>query len=310
MKKLLLLSALISLFPCVSAQNVFPSIGNVGIGTSTPAYRLDIQGGDVNLPTGYAYRINGQYSLFWDNKNNGLGIGTTNNYAVNIYANSLTSRLSVNTNGNVGIGTTSPDQPLTIIGNLLGKGLHISSTSGAGILLDRATTANSTGVLWQTAGTTDWYLGAYNGSNLYLRYGPGGWIGTDIMAFLTNGNVLIGKAAQTNTSYKLDVNGNIRGNKVVVNTTGADYVFDSTYHLPQLDSLNIFIKKYHHLPDVPSAEEIKMEGLNVGDNQMRLLKKIEELTLIVIEQNKKQKELQNIVNEQSHEIKVIESKLK
>jgi hypothetical protein len=106
------------------------------------------------------------------------------------------------------------------------------------------------------------------------------------------GNVLIGKTSQTNTSYKLDINGNARTNKIVVNTTGADYVFDSAYHLLPLDSVNAFIQKYHHLPDIASASEMQKEGLNVGYNQMKLLQKIEELTLIVIEQNKRIEELE------------------
>jgi hypothetical protein len=106
------------------------------------------------------------------------------------------------------------------------------------------------------------------------------------------GNVLIGKTSQTNTSYKMDINGNARANKIVVNTTGADYVFDPAYHLLSLDSVNAFIQKYHHLPGVPSADEMQKKGLDVGNNQMKLLQKIEELTLIVIEQNKRIEELE------------------
>lgn len=100
------------------------------------------------------------------------------------------------------------------------------------------------------------------------------------------GNVLIGKTSQTNSSYKLDINGNARANKIVVNTTGADFVFDSAYQLPKVDSLNAFIKKYHHLPDIQSAQEMQKQGLDVGENQMKLLQKIEELTLYIIDLRK------------------------
>lgn len=106
------------------------------------------------------------------------------------------------------------------------------------------------------------------------------------------GNVLIGKTSQTNTSYKLDINGNARANKIVVNTTGADYVFDTAYRLPKIDSLNSFIQNYHHLPGIQSADEMKKQGLDVGGNQMKLLEKIEELTLIIIEQNKRIEKLE------------------
>lgn len=100
------------------------------------------------------------------------------------------------------------------------------------------------------------------------------------------GNLLIGKTTQSNPSYKLDVDGIIRSQKVVVNTTGADFVFDPGYELSELDSVYAFIQKFHHLPDIPSAEEMKSKELDVGDNQMILLKKIEELTLYVIKLNK------------------------
>ncbi len=99
------------------------------------------------------------------------------------------------------------------------------------------------------------------------------------------GNVLIGKTTQSNPSYKLDVDGIIRSQKVVVNTTGADFVFEPSYQLTELDSLNAFIRKYQHLPDVPSAEEMKINGLDVGGNQILLLQKIEELTLYIIRIN-------------------------
>jgi len=111
------------------------------------------------------------------------------------------------------------------------------------------------------------------------------------------GNVLIGKTSQTNTTYKLDINGNARANKIVVNTTGADYVFDPAYHLLPLDSVNAFIQKYHHLPGIPSANEMQKEGLDVGDNQMKLLQKIEELMLIVIQENRRIEKLEKGIEE-------------
>lgn len=103
---------------------------------------------------------------------------------------------------------------------------------------------------------------------------------------LVNGNVIIGKASQTNSSYKLDVNGNIRANKVVVNTTGADYVFAPSYTLADLDTLDSYIKRYNHLPGISSTRHMQKEGLDVGANQTMLLQKIEELTLYLIHQNK------------------------
>lgn len=100
-----------------------------------------------------------------------------------------------------------------------------------------------------------------------------------------DGNVLVGKTTQANPDYKLDVNGDVRANKVVVNTTGADYVFDSSYSLPKLDTLDKYIRMHRHLPGIPSAGQMQNEGLDVGANQTMLLQKMEELTLYLIRQN-------------------------
>lgn len=102
------------------------------------------------------------------------------------------------------------------------------------------------------------------------------------MAILNNGNILIGKTSQTNSSYKLDVNGNVRANQVTVNATGADYVFDSSYHLPSLDSLSDYIRLNHHLPGIPAAKKMQKNGMNVGEVYTKLLAKMEEMTLYIV----------------------------
>lgn len=71
-----------------------------------------------------------------------------------------------------------------------------------------------------------------------------------------------------------------------------DYVFHADYLLTPLDSLEQFIKLNKHLPEMPTASDVEGNGLDLGATQALLLKKIEELTLIVIEQNKRIKELE------------------
>jgi hypothetical protein len=136
---------------------------------------------------------------------------------------------------------------------------------------------------------------------------------TFISKTLLKGNVLIGKTSQQNSSYVLDVNGDARANKVVVNTTGADFVFDSAYQLPKVDSLNAFIEKYHHLPEIQSAQEMQKQGLDVGANQMKLLQKIEELTLYIIDLRKelviKNQEIQQLETI-NRRVTVIEEEIK
>jgi hypothetical protein len=93
---------------------------------------------------------------------------------------------------------------------------------------------------------------------------------------------------------KLSVNGNILANgyikskKLTVTQLGwSDYVFNDDYNLRSLFSLEAFIKKNRHLPEMASTKEVEQNGISVGDNQALLLKKIEELTLYLIQQDKK-----------------------
>jgi len=87
----------------------------------------------------------------------------------------------------------------------------------------------------------------------------------------------------------------------VTQSNWADFVFDPKYRLRPLSEVEQFIKKHKHLPDVPSEKQVTTEGLNVGDNQAVLLRKIEELTLYMIEQNKQIAELKK-------EVKALKSK--
>ena len=95
-------------------------------------------------------------------------------------------------------------------------------------------------------------------------------------------------AAQTN-NYKLAVNGPAIFTKAVVKLYGnwPDYVFAPTYQLPNLQQVEAYINKHRHLADMPTAQDIEKNGIDLGDNQALLLKKVEELTLYVIELNKK-----------------------
>jgi hypothetical protein len=122
--------------------------------------------------------------------------------------------------------------------------------------------------------------------NLLIRTGEiDGSSLINVMKFSSNGNVGIGI---TNPGNKLDVNGTIRAKEVKVETGWADFVFNDDYHLKPLSEVNTFIKENKHLPEIPSAAEVKEnEGVNVGEMQIKLLQKIEELTLYVIQQNEK-----------------------
>lgn len=94
----------------------------------------------------------------------------------------------------------------------------------------------------------------------------------------------VGIGTSSACNCKLAVEGKIVSREVQVLATGLpDYVFDKDYKLPSLDEVRSYIDQNHHLPEVPSAAEVEKDGLNLGDMNMILLKKIEELTLYLIE---------------------------
>ena len=94
------------------------------------------------------------------------------------------------------------------------------------------------------------------------------------------------------------VNGTVIATEMMVKTdVWADYVFDKNYKLNSLDEIDSYIKINKHLPDVPSANEVLEKGINIAQMNTLLLKKVEELTLLMIEQNKTIGALQNKVNE-------------
>jgi len=91
----------------------------------------------------------------------------------------------------------------------------------------------------------------------------------------------------------LDVNGTIHAKQVLVDITGwSDFVFEKSYILPKLSEVNEFVQTNGHLPNIPSESEVKENGVNVAEMQAKLLQKIEELTLYVIQQDQKIEQLQ------------------
>lgn len=109
------------------------------------------------------------------------------------------------------------------------------------------------------------------------------------MTILTNGNVGI---ATQSPNYKLDVNGIIRANEIIVNTTGADFVFEEDYQLRPLSEVKAFITENKHLPEIKSAQEMQENGVGVNELQIQLLQKIEELTLYILQQEDRIKALE------------------
>jgi ribosomal protein S15P/S13E len=107
----------------------------------------------------------------------------------------------------------------------------------------------------------------------------------------------------TTPQYRLAVNGTIGTKEVVVTNTGwADYVFRPGYRLRPLSEVDAYIQANHRLPDIPSEAEVRENGVSVGSTQAKLLAKIEELTLHVIQQEKDRHSLRERMAQEHREL--------
>ena len=171
--------------------------------------------------------------------------------------------------GNVGIGTTNPSANLQIV----------NGTSPTATFLKLS---------YDPYGTADftfsrsWVSGA-----LSLQGNETGF--NNILLAPTSGNVGIGTPSP---AHLLHVAGTIGAEEVIVSSTGADYVFRPGYRLRPLSEVASYIEANHHLPDIPSADEVKQKGMGVGEMEAKLLAKIEELTLHMIQADERNSRLE------------------
>lgn len=275
------------------------SNGNVGLGTSTPAVRLDVRvnsSGEAaqrlqnSNATGYSateYLDNaGNVALFFglDNAASNTRINSLNNFPLVIFTNS-TERMRITSAGSVGIGTSSPSSRLDIVANAPNADVvRIRNTDTTGFPgIDYLDNTGVTGLYFgldNAANTTR--LNSVNDKPIVILTNS-----TERMRVTSAGSVGIGTSSP---SSKLHVNGGdirVSGGSFIddgVTLNAPDYVFEPNYKLMPLESLKEFLAQEKHLPNVPNAREVKEQGLNLSQFQMRLLEKIEELTLYTLSQ--------------------------
>ena len=175
--------------------------------------------------------------------------------------------------GNVGIGTTNPIAQLELAD--FGTAGSMNLKIGNDVYLSDIDNGNTLGILGCQDNTVGAIKLGMNGPKLYGENGNLGIGTTDI------------------SGYKLAVAGTIHAEEVMVEHADKwyDYVFEDDYNLTSLSELETYISENKHLPEVPSEKEVHENGISLGYMNGILLKKIEELTLYVIEQQKEIEEL-------------------
>lgn len=206
---------------------------------------------------------------------------------------SMTPAVKITTNGNLGIGTISPAYKLDVKGTISSQD---NTNEGGAIVLDNTTKTNpNTARKWVIYNMT----GPYGNSLQFWNYSADGAMYGSRLKLSDDGNMaLYGKFEAKEVKVTL--------------TPTADFVFEEDYTLPKLEDVEKHIKEKKHLPEIASAKVMEKEGVNVGEFQIKLLQKIEELTLYSIEQNKQIKKLQEenkTLQSQSEKIERLEKQL-
>ncbi|MEP6712221.1 MAG: hypothetical protein ABJA37_07395 [Ferruginibacter sp.] len=267
--------------------------GNIGIGTTSPTERLEVSGnlkttgtaliqgeittnGGLTLDeTGGTIQLSdanvkkGYFQLSGDN----VRMGTNSGNAAGdlIFRMNGTDRAVIDNAGNMGIGTVSPTSKLHVAGH--------TYMNGNGEVL---------GIDGTSANIGFYYNGGYKSfisqasSELYIGVNGG-------PLHLDATQIAIGAVVAGSTAYKLAVNGKIICEEVKVKLVSSgwpDYVFANDYKLQPLHQVEQFIQTNKHLPNIPSAAEVEKDGIALGDMQKRMMEKIEEMTLYIIDLQK------------------------
>lgn len=305
--------------------------GQVGIGTTNPAYLLHVNGGDLFVQSSSGLiRLGYAGANEWQMATTGAG-ADLRWYTTTDGGSTITPRHYFSQNGNMGVGgfsgpgvplgrldvigagTTSSTNTFLLRNSVLDTILRVRDDGRMGIgyngsTYGRTLNLGGTGINFYTASEvafggavfpTDTSLVLWSNSNAnnYLVLQPS-WGNTGIgtytpnAKFHLNGAMLVGNNSQRiATNYEVSIDGDVIAESFVTqnSTSWPDYVFEDNYPLLPISDLEAAIRKNKHLPNVPSATDIEKNGINLGPMTSALLEKVEELTLYIIQLEKRLK---------------------
>jgi hypothetical protein len=289
--------------------------GDVGIGTTVPFQKLHVVDGNILISktaTAKAYGSTNGSMLFAGDIGNKPGQNPygewgieyldnpTDGYGLNFWKCGTGSApgffnyaLFLQNDGNVGIGKANPQRKLDVNGSIAAH--HIRLDGGMDITFTATEWWNVASLINHTA-TTDWSSASLIKIDRDLSRAisvVNTRANSEKEVFVVWGSGIVNAKKIYAEEFEIHPN--------ALNIHWFDHVFAQDYKLRSLSELETFIKENKHLPEIPSAKEVEENGFKLGEMQGKLLLKVEELTLYIIELEKQIKDLQQKVNEKGGE---------